>query len=132
MCAIDWSDGWEFYSAAERRARKDHKCYDCNRVIHRGETYHHAAGKSDGYFCDYKICAHCIAAGAWLNAACGGWLYGGIGEELREHWQYEPDHHSMALGRIIIGHRRRWRDGADPIPDEAQVRASVPKKARAA
>ena len=32
----------------EPRARKDHRCYECGRVIPKGETYHKQTGIFDG------------------------------------------------------------------------------------
>jgi hypothetical protein len=101
-------------------------------VIAKGETHTHIVGKWEGDFGTYRVCAHCRAAGEWLNVACGGWMFGGIGEELGDHWDEEIQLRSVMLARLILGHRRRWRDGLDPVPDREQVRASVPAMATSA
>ncbi len=40
-------------------------------------------------------------------------------EELTEHWH--EGFRSVAFGRLIVGQRRRWHDGRDPVPDGAVV-----------
>lgn len=109
MCRIQDCDPWEFFFAGTRTARKAHQCYECSRTICPGERYHCARGKSDGTFDQFKLCAHCDAASGWLSVVCHGYLYGGIGEELREHWEENPDFRSIGLGRLIHGIERRWQ-----------------------
>ncbi len=131
MCRVDDAESWEFFSGdSSRRARKQWTCGECRRTIAVGETYHYAAGKYDGDFATYQTCQHCWAAALWLSVACGGWLYDAVYDELVEHWEGSPELRSWTLGRLIIGIRRKWRDGAMPIPDVNRVRASVPKAAR--
>jgi hypothetical protein len=50
-----------FYVVALRKARKQHKCYECRNVIDVGETYELASGSWDGYPPQsYKTCARCL------------------------------------------------------------------------
>lgn len=131
MCRVDEYPA-EFLVESIRKARKEHKCDECGRAIHPGERYESTVGKWDGWVDVIKTCPHCLAAREWLATACLTWTYHDVLGELVEHWDEEWDLRSMTLGRLIVGMRRRWRDGADPVPDKAQVRASVPRIARAA
>lgn len=130
MCRIEDAEPWDFFSRSSRRARKQWTCGECGRTIPVGETYDYAAGKYDGHFATCQTCQHCAAAQRWLSVACGGWVYGDVLEELVEHWEEEPGLRSWTLGRLIIGMRRKWRDGAVPVPDVTRIRASVPESAR--
>lgn len=131
MCRIDdYDEGPEFFQETEPRARKEHRCGDCGRTIKSGEKYLRSVGKWGYEINSHVTCAHCKAASRWLQTACGGYLFGGIGEELREHWHEEPGLRSVMLARLVIGHRDHWHDGRDRVPDPDQVSASVPIAAR--
>lgn len=112
MCRASEADPWRVYRWTRRAARKSHICYDCGRTIAAGERYHWATGLHDdnprGWEV-FKLCAHCDAASEWLMVMCNGYLYGGIGEELREHWDEEYSTRSPGLGRLVLGHERRWQ-----------------------
>ena len=68
FCECD-SDGYSsFYTAQRRKARKQHRCLECNAPILPGETYEYAAGKSEGGMWDAKTCAACLALVDWIKA----------------------------------------------------------------
>lgn len=55
------SDGsCEFYDIRWPKAKKEHRCEDCNRVIAKGENYQRVAGKFDGEFFAVSTCAVCV------------------------------------------------------------------------
>lgn len=114
MCSIDDAEYSTLWTNVSYRARKPHRCDECNRTIHPGETYEKWRSLYEGLWSYGKVCAHCKAAGRWLDGWCGGWLRHGLTEELGDHWA--EGYHSIQLGRILVGIGRRWRDGADPIP----------------
>lgn len=111
MCRANEADPWRVYRWKMRTARKTHQCYDCGRDITPGERYHWATGLWDDLprWYVFKMCAHCDAASNWLMVMCNGYLYGGVGEELREHWNEEYLTRSPGLGRLVLGHERRWQ-----------------------
>lgn len=126
MCWISEAEPWALCRWEMRTARKTHKCCDCGRDIAPGERYHWATGLSDypKHWDVFKVCAHCDAASKWLSVMCGGHLYGAIGMELREHWDEEYLTRSPGLGRLVLGHERRWQRtkhaaGLMEIPDWA-------------
>ena len=41
------------------KAKKEHKCCECNRTILIGEEYERSSGKFDGSFWDEKTCNEC-------------------------------------------------------------------------
>lgn len=111
MCRIEYADDYDsmWLRGGSRRANKTHECQDCTRTIAKGEDYHFAVFINDGDLEQYKMCAHCAAAAKWLDAVCGGWLWNGVIEELREHWDEEHDLRSVGLGRLVACGERRWR-----------------------
>jgi hypothetical protein len=71
-----------------------------------------------------KTCQHCQFAAQWLQKHCGGYCFGGMREELEEH--YSEGYREDSLPRLLIGIRRGWKafrgDGLLLVPrvkDEA-------------
>lgn len=58
MCYCD-GDGPEAFSKEVRRAAKDHRCYECERTIHKGDLYEHHSGIWDGEPETFKWCHDC-------------------------------------------------------------------------
>ncbi len=50
----------DFSSVRWPKARKEHRCEDCKRLILRGEVYQRYAGKFDGEFYDVVTCRVCV------------------------------------------------------------------------
>lgn len=49
----------EFHEVRWPKARKDHRCEDCNEVIPKGIVYQRYSGKFDGEFYDIITCSIC-------------------------------------------------------------------------
>jgi len=56
------------YGHEQRKARKEHKCCECDGVIAKGETYHFHHGVWDGQAASYKVCADCEALKKYCDA----------------------------------------------------------------
>lgn len=105
----------EFCGRSNRKARKDRKCSECFRTIKVGETYEYMAGKWDGRLDTFSTCQHCLVAREWLVNECGGYVFGGVKEDLRQHWE-ERSHYRRRWGRDMLkrlagavwGMRRKW------------------------
>lgn len=87
MCMADYADGdgGQLISEGKRKARKAHQCGECFRTIEPGEAYEFSTYAHEGSMTTYKVCVHCAVAMAWLGDNCGGWLWGGIWEDIQEH-----------------------------------------------
>lgn len=111
MCRVDYCDEHcTVLADAWRRARKPHKCTECGRVIDPGERYHFEAVLFDGAVGPHKTCEHCSVARNWLGWECGGFVYGEVAEEIREHAEeYWPNHATKLLLRLDAGLKARWR-----------------------
>lgn len=110
MCLFDAYDHHtEFSWSKIRKAAKDHRCGECARVIHKGEDYQYAAGKTDGLMWEAKVCSHCQVVAGWLRENCGGYLFNAILEDFQEHAEA-----SIPMLRCVVGMRRGWRSFADP------------------
>jgi hypothetical protein len=116
---IDSSDGpCTVLREKHQKARKSHRCTECIRTIVRGETYLHETTLFDGNISTHKICPHCQAVRSWLAAECGGWVYGCVEEDLRQHvWEGV---YPRALARAAVCMKQSWRNAKGelrPVPD---------------
>lgn len=105
MCMADYSeDRVTMISERITRARKQHKCAECNRRIEPGEQYLTEFYVFDGEHSSHKTCGHCQVVRKWLNDECGGWVYGAVEEDIREHsWEG----HGMRVKMMAVGMERR-------------------------
>lgn len=109
MCMIDDADGYpEFSNETKRKARKKHRCGECGRFIEPGEFYFNNACLFDGSFSVDKMCSHCRAGASLLQEHCGGFLFGGVHDDLEEHI-HELLPWSGKAARFVIGMRRKWK-----------------------
>jgi hypothetical protein len=120
MCMYDDGDGQVtmIRDGKFRMARKAHRCHECRRQIEAGESYHAEAYYFDSKFTEHKTCAHCMVARGWLQDECGGWLYGAIEEDIREHCR-SGYAYPVGVHRLAVGMAWKWRrkDGSlMPIP----------------
>ncbi len=94
MCSCDMDDGysWDFRQSYSRKARKPHKCHECDSIIRPGERYVHNAGKWDHG--DITTWSDCSACDAWGDAfaaeqrrvcGCSGWELGQLWDAIAEH-----------------------------------------------
>lgn len=125
MCMVDF-DRDDFVTVIEDGhyvvARKIHKCNECRRAILPGERYHTEAYVFEGKFKRHKTCEHCMVARGWLHNECGGWLYGQVEEDIREHCH--EGHYPFALYRIAVAMSQHWLTPAGdlrPVPKIPQT-----------
>ncbi len=114
MCMADYGgDRPSIYRAKTARTRKDRRCEECGRAIAVGERYQNAFMVHDGYGSTWVTCEHCIVAMDWLVENCGGFLHGGVWEDLEEHITEYPTI-AFPLSRLSVARRRKWMrfDGA--------------------
>lgn len=136
MCMVG-DDYVELIKEGTPRAKKPHKCEECDRVIEVGERYISEAWIWEGEFGTSKTCRQCRAAAHWLSIVCSGWMYSMVLEDLMEHVRDEPLLRSSKLVRLVRYGRRDWRrrDGS-LIPSEEVLEwakeavACVPPEAR--
>lgn len=119
MCRIDDCDGRvEILQSADRKARKEHRCGECGRLIAIGETYHYEFGKMEGRTDTYITCAHCMVARGWLTKNCGGFVYEQVIDETKEHGEEYPAL-AIPLYRVVVGAKHKWQKfggGMMPVP----------------
>jgi len=77
-CSLnDYGDGPEFMTMTNPKARKVHKCCECNGFIEKGDLYEYVAGLWDGDFCVFKTCKACAQI---RKDVCGS--YGNLNEDV--------------------------------------------------
>lgn len=105
----------EFSRRTQPRARRQHKCTECDRAILPGETYERTVGRWDGEFCVFVTCEHCYDARQFMvnSLPCFCWSHGSLHEEIREtlrevrwHVGEEVAGLAFAVGRIEVRRRR--------------------------
>jgi hypothetical protein len=118
MCAIDDSEPFKFTNGeVKRKARTEHTCDECWRKIKAGEIYTYLTGIS-GYnskWESYRTCQHCVAAGLWIQVACGGYPLTMLRDELTEHRREYPE--STTLRGLLDSVENRWSNGSDNVPN---------------
>jgi hypothetical protein len=121
MCRVDYCDGEALsLSSSTPRARKEHVCNECRRVVQPGELYERIVMLYEGDFQTAKTCTACVEARKWLEEQCGGFIYGQVLEELEEHWDDEVKLRSWRLARLIVGMRHKW-EHRRIVPAEANA-----------
>ena len=84
-CYCDY-DPAEFYHSEKRKARKQHKCDECDGVIQSGERYEHVRAKWEGDVGTYDTCARCLDLREFIMAhvPCVCWAHGNMIEDCIE------------------------------------------------
>jgi hypothetical protein len=77
----DYEGYCEFFQSDVRKARKEHRCCECNRVITRGANYVAVRGKYEGDFWSETLCCDCDEIGSAF-ACDGGRLYCQLWEDM--------------------------------------------------
>lgn len=81
---VDSYDHADVYVAEMVKARKAHKCCECEDPIKPGDRYEYVRGLWDGYWSTFKTCQTCVAIrNDYFNC---GFLHGSMWEDLREHF----------------------------------------------
>ena len=117
MCRIDGAEQCLVWDETSPRARSPTQCTECRRPIEKGDPYRRVDYLFEGRWGTEKFCAHCTIAAEWLRAECGGYVAGGVREEIAEHAQ---EYRDQMLWRLVVGMNRKWKRFADsslmPIP----------------
>lgn len=122
MCR--WGDeSVDMLNEVDRRARKDHRCFECGRTIAKGETYRYEAWLWEGDFDTAKVCQHCLQVRRWLSAACDGWVYGELAADLAEHVTGDESYlRSRPLTRLLRWMEADWHNRAGELRPVEDVR----------
>lgn len=107
---FDPCDGPEFWSEKRiLRARKEHRCDECNRKIVIGESYWYAFGKQESHTYTGITCLHCRVIAEWLLRNCDGFVYEAMVEDFGNHAEGSID-----MLRLVVGAKRQWKSFNDP------------------
>lgn len=84
VCISSNFDGYcDFQDHKLVRARKQHRCCECNRTIQPGEQYHIESGKYDGEIFSYKTCLTCYDIRGTFTCG-GGHTFETLWEDMEE------------------------------------------------
>lgn len=95
MCGIDYCDGWTALDYKLYRARKEHRCCACFRMIEKGHLYRVLTGITDGRFDRLKRCIRCDQIAEGMSAR-GCTVYFDLqGEGGQGTWVEEDDPYDL-------------------------------------
>lgn len=106
----------EFISHQVRRARKQHKCYECGCSIEPGTKYEQIFGKWNGDVSHFKTCHLCLEVRTWasISVPCFCWTFGDVLDNVRtlvdEARHDMPPGWMFEWGRRMVPIRRRQRE----------------------
>lgn len=80
----DYDGSAEFYTCENVKARKDHRCEECWRVIPKGEKYERTSMKFDGDVSTIKTCIQCAEIRDAFRDPEGEFIMGELWEQMRE------------------------------------------------
>lgn len=112
------------WSHTVRKARKDHICESCGRVIAKGEEYQRTFAADAGDCWVYKECLHCVAlVSIWCL-----WEYSACGDSYTSDsfMEYRDEIRTIDDARLWAQWHRKWRRGDGtlfPVPERAKVAA---------
>ncbi len=121
MCMIDDGEPVTILThRTPRKARKEHACSECRRVIAKGETYDYTSYIMEGDMFEHHLCDRCKVPAAWLSENCSGFCFEMVGEDILEHAR---EYRDLSLARQWVGMRRKWKsfmsDGLMAMPKQA-------------
>lgn len=120
MCRIDDADPALVWNERWPKARIEHSCVECHRIIGVTERYQTISALHDhGWgWKTYKTCAQCVQAHRWLDVVCGGWLVGEVHADLRDHLSEPPPIRTFHLLWLITLMGRGWMRGGTLVTPE--------------
>ena len=86
-----------------RKARIEHRCSDCGRIIRPGETYRRGVG-FDGTAWTWKDCQHCDFVLHEFDISDGG----EYNADFFYEWAHDPSG-DIAEMRLQAGYRKKWK-----------------------
>lgn len=105
--SCDW-DPATVYVSVKRKARKSHTCCECRGKIAVGETYELVTGLWEGSWSTFKTCPDCLPVRCALAAtedSCGGYLHGGLREELCNYAPSSDGPRLIGMYNASVAHR---------------------------
>lgn len=104
-CYCDYDYTFSVYRCANHVARKQHRCYECGRVIAPGERYEYAFGYGDGESMSAHTCQQCTDIRDWVVAhvPCCCWAHGNVHDDIRN----TVDHYWPEAPGLLFGWLRR-------------------------
>lgn len=76
------SDRCVLIEARTPKALKMHTCFECNRIIHKGEEYRREILKHGSKMFHHKYCEDCLSVREVFFSS--GWLYGELWEQMTD------------------------------------------------
>lgn len=105
MC-YENDDPAAFYREGDVKARKEHLCSECRRVILEKEIYRRVSALWGNRISVYKTCSDCLIPQEWLRKECGSFMHENLEDDILEH---AIEYRKIFLYRWVIGIRKKWQ-----------------------
>ena len=123
MCDCDAYDRPAVFEQVTRRARKRHRCGECQGLIEPGTSYHESRGLWDGQWSTHKTCGSCyVAAHTLLDCYAFGCLVEDLDCELNLRDRRSP------ARAVVAGMKRRCRAAERTLRREAAHEADQDRR----
>jgi len=113
-CYCDYESP-DVYSSRMVKARKEYRCYECDKKIAVGETHEYAFGVHDGYSYQPRTCSHCVGIRRFvsINIPCFCWSHGNLVDDAKNiitaAYEQAPDEVrglAFGFGRLLVKAKR--------------------------
>lgn len=105
-CYCDSGERADVYSVETRKARKQHRCYECQGSIRAGEVYERVATLYDGSWDTARTCCRCLDVRQYItaHAPCFCWMHGSMLDDAKA----VIDEHGHISAGFYIGAMKRF------------------------
>lgn len=94
----------------KRKARKEHRCYECGCKIAPGETYEVVSGLYDGQWETFKTCPDCVELrDALTEMDCFCWYHGSLLDDIQNQFLEAKFSPGLRFNYLRIVATHRWR-----------------------
>lgn len=124
MCDCDAYDRPAVFEQVTRRARKRHRCGECQGLIEPGASYHESRGLWDGQLSTHKTCGSCFVVAHTLLDC---YAFGYLAEDLDEYW-LDLRHRNSPTRIAVAGMKRRRRAAERTLRREAAHEADQDRR----
>ena len=101
----DYDSNLSLYQEKDRKARTQHNCCECDRIIQSGELYRLETGKWGKEFARYKTCQDCLSL---RNEFFCSWIFGQVRDLLIEELEWDLSIASEESINRLTKNARNW------------------------
>lgn len=101
----DYDSNVFLYQEKDRKAQKQHVCFECKRIIQPGELYRKESGKWPDGFGTYKTCQDCMSI---RNEFFCSWIFGQVRDLFIEELEWDLGFASEDCINRLTKNAKEW------------------------